>query len=55
MCLSQVEPSGGETDLLLVSVTGLQAEVFDRNWDMQGSVSIQDLVVCDYITKGIGI
>ena len=41
-----------ETNLLTVSLNGLQAEVFDRNWDLQGSVSIQDLIVCDYITRG---
>ena len=34
-------------------MSGLQAEVFDRNWDMQGNVSIKDIIIYDYITQGI--
>ena len=52
VCLSQVQSSGKELNLLSVYVNGLKAEVNDRNWDLQGSVSIHDLAIYDHITPG---
>ena len=38
--------------LLLVGVNGTNAEVFDRSWDLQGKVSVREVVISDYITLG---
>ena len=44
---------GGEVALLAVSASGMQAEVNDRNWDLQGNVSIKEVAIHDYIYKGL--
>ena len=35
-----------------MGVNGTNAEVFDRSWDLQGKVSVHDVVIMDYITLG---
>ena len=43
---------GEQLPLLDISVLGMNADVVDRLWDMQGSVTIHEVVILDYITLG---
>lgn len=44
---------GGKDKLLLsAQVNGIGAEINDRSWDLQGSVSVKEVLVLDHITKG---
>lgn len=56
MSLSQLEGSndgiGCESKLLSVVFEGLSLETNDRNWDLQGGVSLRNIHILDYITKG---
>ena len=38
--------------LLEVKLRSLKSEVFDRKWDSRGSVSMKEVSIKDYITKG---
>ena len=54
MKLSQREPdSEGQKLLLDILVSNVKADVTDRKWDTQGSVSIGDVAIMDYIMTGI--
>ena len=43
-----------ENPLLSISINGLSLEMNDRNWDLQGGVSLHDIAILDHITKGQG-
>ena len=49
-CVKKVER---QTSLLEVVVREIRAEVVDRKWDTQGSVSLKAMEVLDYITLGV--
>lgn len=51
MLLNQVASDGEDINLLAVSVNKMEADVSDRNWDLQGNVSINSISILDYISK----
>ena len=54
--LSQVQPSTGEQKPLLHIVVGnMKADVVDRKWDTQGSITMKSITILDYITKGASL
>ena len=44
---------GGEEKPVLDVIIGcMKADIVDRKWDTQGSVSMKEVAILDYITKG---
>ena len=44
--------AGNQRTLLIVSVEEMKADVSDRSWDAQGSVTIGNVSVLDHISLG---
>ena len=47
-----VKGGSGQRTLLRVSVEEMRADVIDRSWDSQGSVTIGNVSVLDHISLG---
>ena len=41
-----------EKPVLDVIIGSMKADIVDRKWDTQGSVSMKEVVILDYITTG---
>ena len=42
----------GEQPVLDVIIGCMKADIVDRKWDTQGSVSMKEVAILDYVTKG---
>lgn len=54
--LTQGEPArsaSSQSPLLDIVIRDIQADVVDRKWDTQGSVTMREVVVLDHITPGM--